>query len=121
MELIEILSPDFHFEDGRGAITQIVSGGFKQINAVYTKKGAVRGNFHCHKSNKEVIFIICGGIKLKAELGENREQYVFGTGDMFLIKENVRHSFEFTEDTYLVGLYSGCVELPDGTKDIFLD
>ena len=40
---------------------------------------------------------------------------------MFRINAGVRHSFEYIEDTYLVVLYTGGVELPDGTKDIYND
>ena len=40
---------------------------------------------------------------------------------MFLVEEYVRHTFEYLEDTYLVGLYTSGVEKPDGTKDIHSD
>lgn len=119
MALIEKLSPDFTFTDDRGTLTQIVSGGYSQINAVFTKEGAVRGRFHYHKENKEAFFMISGKVRVRAELDGEKEEYVFGAGDMFLIKENVRHDFMYLEDTYLVGMYSGCVERPDGTKDIY--
>lgn len=119
MALIEKLSPDFTFTDDRGTLTQIVSGGWGQINAVFTKAGAVRGRFHYHKENKEAFFMISGKVRVRAELDGEKEEYVFGAGDMFLINEYVRHDFMYLEDTYLVGMYSGCVERPDGTKDIY--
>ena len=40
---------------------------------------------------------------------------------MFMVNENVRHTFEYLEDTYLVGLYTSPVEKDDGTKDIIPD
>jgi hypothetical protein len=40
---------------------------------------------------------------------------------MFLVKEYVRHTFEYLEDTYLVGLYTVPVESADGEKDIHTD
>lgn len=121
MELLKILTPDFTFADDRGTLTQICSGGYTQVNAVFTKKGAVRGNFHYHKNTKEAFFILSGKVRVAAARGEFREERVFQTGEMFLIEENVRHSFEYLEDTYLVGLYTVPVEGPDGTKDIFTD
>ncbi len=118
MKLIEILSPDFSFTDDRGTLTQIVHEGFTQVNAVFTKKGAVRGNFHYHESTKELFFIIKGKIEFTAKYNGKTEEYIFTDGDMFMVNENVRHSFNYLEDTYLVGLYTTPVEKEDGTKDI---
>lgn len=119
MVLIEKLTPDFTFTDERGTLTQLVSGGYNQVNAVFTKAGAVRGRFHYHKENKEAFFIISGSVRVRAELDGETEEYVFSSGDMFLVNEYVRHDFKYLEDTYLVGMYSGCVEKADGTKDIY--
>ncbi len=118
MQLIEILSPDFTFSDDRGTLTQIVHKGFSQVNAVFTKAGKIRGNFHYHEHTKELFFIIKGKIELTVRLGEVTQKYTFGDGDMFLVPENVRHTFNYVEDTYLVGLYTTPVENADGTKDI---
>lgn len=121
MKLIEILTPDFAFTDDRGTITQIVHEGFTQVNAVFTKAGKIRGNFHYHKTTKELFYIIKGRIRLIARLDDTAEEYIFSDGDMFLVNENVRHTFEYLEDTYLVGLYTSPVEKEDGTKDIIPD
>ena len=121
MKLIENLTPDFTFTDERGTLTQIVSGGYEQVNAVFTKKGAVRGRFHYHKENRETFFIISGRVLVRAERDGVKEEYEFTSGDMFTVHEYVRHDFRYLEDTYLVGMYSGCVENADGTKDIFTD
>ena len=121
MKLIEILTPDFTFTDERGTLTQIVSGGYTQINSVFTKKGAVRGNFHYHKNTKELFFIIKGKIAFTAKYEGKTEEYTFSDGDMFMVNENVRHTFLYLEDTYLVGLYTNPVENEDGTKDIIPD
>lgn len=121
MKLIEILSPDFTFTDDRGTLTQIVHGGFSQVNAVFTKAGKIRGNFHYHKHTKELFFIISGKISFTAKYNGVTEEYTFTDGDMFMVNENVRHTFSFIEDTYLVGLYTEPVEKEDGTKDIIPD
>lgn len=118
MKLIEILSPDFTFSDDRGTLTQIVHGGFSQVNAVFTKAGKIRGNFHYHEHTKELFFVIKGKIQFTAEYEGRKEEYIFSDGDMFLVNENVRHHFLYLEDTYLVGLYTEPVERADGTKDI---
>lgn len=121
MSLVKILKPDFVFEDERGMLAQLVSSGYTQVNAVFTKKGAVRGNFHYHKETKECFFVISGKIKITLSLDDITETYTFKSGDMFLVEENVKHSFDYIEDTYLVVMYTECVEKEDGKKDIFVD
>lgn len=121
MSLVKILKPDFTFSDDRGNITQICSGGYRQINSVFSKKGAVRGSGHYHKYNSEAFFIVSGQIELRLSRDGISEKYIFSGGDMFEIAPETRHSFLYLADTYLVGLYSGSVILPDGTKDIFTD
>ena len=121
VRLIKILKPDFVFPDERGLLVQICREGYKQINAVFTKKGAVRGNLHYHKHTKEAFFVLSGHIRVMAEKNGMSEEREFGAGDMFMIEENVRHTFYYLEDTYLVGLYTEGVEGPDGAKDIHTD
>lgn len=121
MKLIEILNPDFTFTDDRGVITQIVHEGFSQVNAVFTKAGKIRGNFHYHENTKELFYIIKGKIRFTAKLDGITEEYTFSDGDMFMVNENVRHTFLYVDDTYLVGLYTKPVEKEDGTKDIIPD
>ncbi len=121
MSLVTILKPDFVFQDDRGMLAQLVSSGYSQINAVYTKKNSVRGNFHYHETTKECFFIISGKVKASLYLGEKKEEHIFNSGDMFLIEENVRHSFDYLDDTYLVVMYDKCVEKENGEKDIITD
>lgn len=118
MALLKPLSPDFVYPDERGVLTQLCHAGYAQVNAVFTRAGAKRGNFHYHENTKEAFFILSGRVRVRAYLGDESETREYGTGDMFLVEENVRHSFDYLEDTYLVGLYTRCVENPDGTKDI---
>lgn len=121
MKLIEILQPDFTFTDDRGTLTQIVHEGFSQINAVFTKAGKIRGSFHYHEHTKELFYIIKGKIAFTAKYNGITEEYIFSDGDMFMVNENVRHTFLYLEDTCLVGLYTTPVENSDGTKDIIAD
>lgn len=121
MKLIEILNPDFIFEDDRGLLAQITHEPFAQVNAVFTKKGSVRGNFHYHKTTKEVFFVISGSFDVSLYLDGYEETHSFKQGDMFMINENVRHSFNYKEDTYLVAFYTSKVELSDGSKDIICE
>ena len=121
MSLIEIKKTDFEFEDERGLICQICHGNTAQVNYVFSKQGAVRGRFHYHKVAKEQFYVINGILKLQVYQGEQREEYIFGTGDVFLIPPLVRHNFIYLEDTLLVSMYDRCVETGFHEKDIFND
>lgn len=122
MKLIKKLETNFNFEDDRGTLTELVNhGGFEQVNAVFTKKDAVRGGFHYHRTTKEAFYIISGEIEVTASLNGETETDIFRTGDFFMIDEFVRHNMNYLEDTYLVVLYTSKVEQADGTKDIIAD
>lgn len=119
--LIDILEPNFYFEDERGTLTQLVREGYSQINVISSCAGTLRGG-HFHKDNSEAFYIISGKLLLEAWMdgADTKESYVFNSKDMFSIPANVAHNFYFEEETVLVSMYSRGVELADGTKDIFV-
>lgn len=119
MNLIEFLKPDFEFENENGILIQLVHDGWKQVNAIFSKGGSVRGG-HCHKYNKETFYIISGTFKLVVWKDDKKEEYWIKAGDMFLIYEYVFHTFEYAEDTWLVSMYSNGVVMDFG-KDIWTE
>lgn len=116
--MIQILKPNFEFEDERGTLTQLVREGFSQFNIIFSKAGVSRGN-HYHKENQEAFYVILGRLVLTAKKEGKTERYTFSQGDMFLVPPFVKHSFFYETDTLLASMYSNGVERPDGTKDIF--
>lgn len=118
--LIEFIKTDFDFKDERGSLTQLVHGGWNQVNYITSVKGAFRGD-HYHVYNKEAFYVISGGFKLSLRHNKTNEsaEYNIKTGDFFVIHPNVMHSFLYTEDTALISMYNRGVELKDGTKDIY--
>ena len=112
--MLKKLACDFEFADDRGTLVQLVHDGWRQINVITSKKGAVRGG-HYHKFNQEAFYIVSGSL----ELTVNDSVYSFRQGDFFSIEPFDLHSFRFWEDTILVSMYSEGVELADGTKDIY--
>ena len=116
--LIEFIKPDFTFENEAGSLNQLVHDGWKQINAIVSVKDSIRGG-HYHKFSKECFYILSGSFRLTVWKDDVRETYEIEKGDMFIIPEYVYHSFEYHEDTYLVGMYDKGVELEDGSKDIW--
>ncbi len=117
--LIQILSADFHFEDERGTLTQLIHDGYKQINVISTRKGVQRGG-HYHRINREAFYILEGQLEFTARKNGISESRVFGSGEFFGIGPDVSHDFLFLEDTILVSMYDRGVEMADGTKDIIV-
>ncbi len=118
MSLIEFVEPDFEFFNDAGSRRQLVHDGWKQVNVVSSVKGSVRGG-HYHKYNRECFYIIEGSFRLTLWRDEDREEYEIKAGDMFVIPENVFHTFEYHEDTLLIGMYDNGVELEEDVKDIW--
>lgn len=116
--LIEFIKTDFQFNDERGALVQLVHDGWKQINYISSKKNVVRGG-HYHKNNKEAFYVISGSFKLIAEdVNGVKEEYSIKTGDFFIVKPFIKHSFHFEEDTYIISFYDKGVEEGE-IKDIY--
>lgn len=120
MSLINILEPNFEFQDERGSLVQLIRDGFKQVNIINSRGGAIRGG-HYHIKNREAFYVVKGKMILETwDITEPKvkEKYEFNTGDMFEIPPFVAHDFTFLIDTLLVSMYSEGVELENGKKDI---
>lgn len=120
---IQILKPDFVFSDERGELIQLVHNDFRQVNYILSYAGVFRGG-HYHKINRELFYVIRGKLELIVYPAGNRidnvsERYVFETGSIFEIPENIVHNFNYIDETALISMYSVGVELPSGEKDIF--
>ena len=118
--LINILKPDFQFDDQRGSLVQLVHKGYSQVNAVTTKAGVFRGG-HYHKINHEIFYVISGEFRFTAEKDGLKEEYIFKSGDMFEVLPYVFHSFDYTKDTVLVAMYDKGVEMEDGRMDSYTE
>ncbi len=116
--MIEILKPDFEFNDDRGKLMQLLHGEIAQVNYVESNPASLRGG-HYHKLNKETFFIIDGEVTVTVKKDGKEETYTFKSGDMFSIDKNVIHSFDYKKHTTLIVTYDKGVELPDGKKDIY--
>lgn len=114
--MLKRLKTEFHFEDERGTIDQLIHEGYAQINVITSKKGVFRGG-HYHKENEEAFYLISG--KLEVTVGEETD--IFEAGEFFGIEANDMHSFNFLEDTVLVSMYSRGVERADGTMDMYTE
>lgn len=115
--MFEIMKPDFYHEDGRGKLVQLVHSGYNQINVVYSKAGTVRGG-HYHRENREAFYVVAGTCKVELTKGDSCETQTFSAGQFFCIEPGTIHTFQYVEDTILVGLYDLGVELAGGETDI---
>jgi quercetin dioxygenase-like cupin family protein len=112
------MQPDYECSDKRGSLTQLIRGGYSQINVISSIAGAERGG-HYHKENVEAFYVATGRFSLSVCKDGLKESYLFHAGDMFCIPPYVSHKFHFEEDTLLVSMYSQGVVRDDGTKDIY--
>ena len=116
--MLEILKPDFEFNDERGRLMQLMHGDCAQVNFVESKPSSIRGG-HYHKLNRETFFIISGEVEVTVKKDGEIRTHIFTDGDMFAIPKNVIHYFDYKKETSLIVVYDKGVENPDGTKDIY--
>ena len=120
--MIRKINVDFSQTDARGTICQIISIPNSQVNYLFTKKGAKRGD-HYHKKSKEYFFVISGKVRISAysvNAPEEKEELVFETGDLFMVEPFTRHSFDILEDTRMTVIYDFGIENGD-EKDIYTE
>lgn len=118
--LVELMQPDFEFENEKGKLTQLVREGFQQVNVITSRAGSFRGG-HYHKLNKEAFYIITGKLRLVVRRDGITEEKIFGKEEMFLIPPYCVHDFYYMEDTVLVSMYDKGVELEHNEKDIYTE
>jgi len=118
--LVEILRPNFSFEDDRGTMVQLVREGFNQVNVITSKANSFRGG-HYHQINREAFYVLSGEIKLVLRKENEVETQWFSAGDMFAIQPLVAHDFFYLTDTIIISMYDRGVELENGEKDIIKD
>ncbi len=114
------LIPDFCFSDDRGQIIQLVHEGYDQINALFSKKGVLRGS-HYHKVSSECFFVLTGSVSVKIEENGNKENKEYHAGDFFKVFPYEKHSMFFLEDCWMIQMYDKPIEYADGKKDIFTE
>ncbi len=114
---VKILSPEFLHTDERGSLTQLVSGGYSQINILVSESGVTRGG-HYHKICREAFYVIDGAVKVTAENDKEFYEHVFCRGDFFEIYPGTAHEMYFPERCIMAVLYDIPVETESG-KDIY--
>lgn len=120
--MIRKLNVDFSQTDSRGTICQILSIPNSQVNYLFTKKETKRGG-HYHKKNKEYFFIINGKVRISAypaEHPEEKEEFIFALGDLFMVEPFTMHSFDFLDDTQMIVIYDLGIE-SGSEKDIYTE
>lgn len=117
---IEILKKDFELADSRGKLVQLVHSGFEQINVLVSNMGVLRGG-HYHKEATEAFYVIEGVVDVIVQEDGKDVIQRFREGDFFALKPFVCHSMRFPEYCVMVQMYSKCIELSNGKKDIYLE
>lgn len=120
MEAYRVREVDFQHKDERGSLTQLVHDGYKQVNVLKSKKGAVRGA-HFHKRAVEAFFLISGSVDVEFKEKDEEKKVTFKEGEFFEIVPFILHNMYFPEDCLMVQMYDIPVENEDGTKDIYME
>lgn len=120
MELYRIRHVDFQHVDERGRLTQLIHNGYKQVNVLESKTGAVRGA-HFHKRAVEAFYLVSGSVEVGFKGNVYEKKVTFKEGEFFEIFPFVLHNMYFPEDCLMVQMYDIPVENGDGTKDIFME
>lgn len=115
--MIEFFQPEFSHVDDRGALHQLISKGWNQVNVIFSKAGTVRGD-HWHEMNREMFYCISGSFTLHLEKDDQKSSNEIRAGQLFVIGPYVRHTFDYHEDTTLVTLYDRGVVMEGGVMDI---
>ena len=89
---IKTLFPEFLHTDERGSLTQLVSGGYSQVNILISESGVTRGG-HYHKVCREAFYVIEGTVKVTAENGGELIEQIFHQGDFFEIYQPMKCIF----------------------------
>lgn len=111
------LSPEFLHTDDRGSLTQLVSGGYSQINILVSNSGVTRGG-HYHKICREAFYVIEGMVKVLTESSEDLNEQIFRQGDFFEIYPGTAHEMYFPKRCIMAVLYDRPIETGFG-KDIY--
>lgn len=117
-QYIKFVEPEFVYSDNRGFLTQLFSKKkWSQVNFIKSNAKSIRGN-HYHQFNRELFYVIDGCFSLTLEINNQKIIYNMVKGDMFIIEAEVKHSFEYINETLLISMYDNGVELENGKLDL---
>lgn len=85
------------FEDARGVIQDLLTGGIDGVTEIFTRKGAVRGN-HIHHHTVQWTYI-CWGSLLIATQPDVVQTQVYGAGQMVEEVPGIPHAWKALQDT----------------------
>lgn len=99
-----IVSMEQAYEDARGAIQPLVSGGFESAQMITCNKGAVRAN-HYHKEDWHYCYMVYGSMRYFTRPTGSEEEptwLLVKEGQTVFTPPMVDHAMEFLEDSAFV-------------------
>jgi quercetin dioxygenase-like cupin family protein len=108
------------FEDGRGRITDIISGEpVEHATIITNRKGAVRAN-HYHKDTFQYLYVLQGKLRVVGQMpGKDPVEAIMVEGDLIVNVPEERHAFEALEDSTFLVLTRGPRGGEDYEKDTY--
>ena len=95
---------DDPFEDGRGAIQNLLLKPMTSIAVITSKEGTLRAN-HYHKTDWHYAYVVSGCVLyFERQIGDPSvpEPKEFRAGEMFFTPPMVEHCMAFPEDTIFI-------------------
>lgn len=109
-------NPEYHRNDSRGSLTQIVSGDWKQINLLEIKAGETFGG-HYHKEKTEYFYVISGTVKVEISNAKTGKEFVNGMieSEAFIVEPYDKHTLTGITNCTVLELLS----VPYNKEDCF--
>ena len=98
------------FEDGRGAISNILDEPISHIAIITTKKGSVRAN-HYHPGQIQYEYLVSGKYESVSldlnKKGSEIERQIIVPGDLVITPPMIAHAMVFIEDSIMLNITTG--------------
>ena len=116
-ETVHQISPAF--EDGRGAIANILEEPINHVALITSKTGAIRAN-HYHPEQVQYCYLVSGkyeSVSLDLQKkGVKPERVVVEAGSLVITPPMVAHAMRFLEESMLLNLTTGPRDAKDYEK-----
>lgn len=107
MEQVKIEKLRPAFSDGRGTITDILSGEMHNLGIITSRKGSIRGN-HYHKAQTQYTYVLKGKIEMITKdlrkLGSVPKTAIISEGELITHPAMVAHAYKALEDTVFLAI-----------------
>ena len=107
-EIVKKIDPEF--EDGRGAIINVLEEPICHVAVITTKKGSIRGN-HYHPEQTQYVYLVSGKYesvsKNLKDKNSKEEKVMVEPNSLVITPPMIAHAMRFLEDSVMLNLTTG--------------